>query len=259
MVLARAIILLQRLDPTGSKEYLRDCALALLTWSKFHDSLPGHVFVEEALEASLSRLHRQAGVDMRPENVTEFHHLYVGLGPADDRVRDLQSPGIAEIFSYRLRSRLQLLRGRCYDETLPFFSRPKKRQSTSRVQAQWPEGTPQRVQRLLVAADPSEFRAMLRGSLVTMLRPRTNREGSVDRARQAVREYCRDVPDLPTDVRDTRVQAAWAILNHCGGPRRPRPRQPSSESESDAAGVVSDDAVGRAPTFPPHETLRHLR
>ncbi len=57
-LLARYMVFRASLDQSGSFEYCNSLGMSLLQWSKFHSELPAYCYVEECLEASLSRLSR---------------------------------------------------------------------------------------------------------------------------------------------------------------------------------------------------------
>ena len=69
------------LEKSHRNEYCRVVSMALVTWSPYHSILPAAVFVEEVLEASLSRLNRFCATDLRAHSVAQFSEAYASLGP----------------------------------------------------------------------------------------------------------------------------------------------------------------------------------
>jgi hypothetical protein len=89
-VLRDAIVVLQATHVDGSTEYLRNISLMELMWVGFHSEMPAAVYVEEALESSLSTLARRLRTDTRSDTVgavsdtyTQEHAvMWYGLGGA---------------------------------------------------------------------------------------------------------------------------------------------------------------------------------
>ena len=80
-VLSFCLGYLLALEKSHRNEYCRVLSMALVTWSPYHSILPAAVFVEEVLEASLSRLNRFCATDLRAHSVGQFSEAYASLGP----------------------------------------------------------------------------------------------------------------------------------------------------------------------------------
>jgi hypothetical protein len=104
-VLAICLVYLLALEKSERNEYCRVISMALLTWSPFLSSLPAAVFVEEVLEASLSRLNRYCATDLRTHTVGQFSDAYASMGPSHRSI-DLTNPHMAETLPDRVLSRL---------------------------------------------------------------------------------------------------------------------------------------------------------
>ena len=104
-LLCFALGFLLSLEKTEKNEYCRVTALAILTWSPFLSSLPAAVFVEEVLEASLSRLGRFCATDLRRHTVEQFSEAYASLGRGRE-VADMTHPHIAEILPHKVEMRV---------------------------------------------------------------------------------------------------------------------------------------------------------
>ena len=76
------MVLLLNLEDKKSTEHVRGILLALVLWDpSVHGRLPACVFVEEVLEASLSRLGQVASTDLRATTAKDFSEMYTALGP----------------------------------------------------------------------------------------------------------------------------------------------------------------------------------
>ena len=93
------------LEKSEKTEYTRVLLLAILTWSPFLSSLPAAAFVEEVMEASLSRLGRFCATDLRRHSVNDFSDAFASLGPSRP-VADLVNPHIAATLPDRVLMRL---------------------------------------------------------------------------------------------------------------------------------------------------------
>jgi hypothetical protein len=234
LLLADCLFFLHRLEGDDGSEYMRNMCLALLFWSTFHDSLAGPCFVEECLEASLSRLSRGTGTDLRATTVQQFADHYLGMGAADDWERDLLRAGIHSVFPSRLVIRLRRLADVCHMERLPFVHKPRRGETTARITAQWPITEIREVPRLFQPVERDAMHGVLLRSLSTLLRPRAGAPAAVEDARAAVRAVCRRVPELPPGFALERQQAIGGIIRAARlglRPSRKRSReQPASQS-----------------------------
>ena len=108
----------------------------MLTWSPLHSALAAYCFVEEALEASLSRLVRSAGSGLTTKNALEYSQKYVCLGRALHS--DPTVPGIARPYPHRVAYRLERLIDDISNASPPYVPPPSKNQSKTRPRSTWP-------------------------------------------------------------------------------------------------------------------------
>ena len=98
--LIHALTLLRILEGPKVTEYQRGISIALHLWNtQVHDTVPAGCMVEEALEASLSRLQSAVRQELTSHTVPHFSSLYGSLGPVSTDLRDLTDAGLSEIFS----------------------------------------------------------------------------------------------------------------------------------------------------------------
>jgi hypothetical protein len=240
ILLARVLLMLVRLGPRVGAEYVRNLSLALLFWSRWHDSLPGHCFVEESLEASLSRLSQSMGTDVRHASVEHFAHRYQGLGLASQEAHALLKANFAEVLPERFCRRLETLMHRCRCGTAPYVPPVRAKEKYTHATAIWPQRVLQRAQRrLFQPAEAEEMHSILHQSLHRLVAPRTGKAHLIQKTRDTVQAACRHVPDLQDHIATARETASDAFLRQ---PRktdqraRKRPRvqpTPSSPSSSD--------------------------
>ena len=114
--------MLLQLEATVRNEYIRGLCLASLLWNKDCDDLPASAFVEEAVEASLSRLSTRAGTDLRAHTVQQFSNMYTAMGPTDNQPVDLKDPNLPRIYPERLLLRVQRLCNAITLNNVPYVS-----------------------------------------------------------------------------------------------------------------------------------------
>ena len=68
------------LERSEKNEYCRVISMTIVTWNPLLSSLPAAAFVEEVLEASLSRLGRFCATDLRRHTVPHFSEAFASLG-----------------------------------------------------------------------------------------------------------------------------------------------------------------------------------
>ena len=98
--------------------YTRGLSLALLSWSPFHSHLPAFVFVEECLEATISRLSKAYPFPVTAATFQRVRQCWRALGPPRSGSGKLPHGGYPETYVYRVKIRLQTLltatrEGRC--------------------------------------------------------------------------------------------------------------------------------------------------
>ena len=104
-ILAFCLTYLLSLEKSNRNEYCRVLSMALLFWTPYHSMLPAAAFVEEVLEASLSRLSRYCGTDLRTHTVEQFSDAYASLGPGP-QLADCSHPHLAATLPDRVLIRL---------------------------------------------------------------------------------------------------------------------------------------------------------
>ena len=104
-VLAFCLNYLLALEKSHRNEYCRVISMALLHWTPYHSMLPAATYVEEVLEASLSRLTRFCDTDLRAHTVEHFSEAYASLGPGRS-VADCSKQHVAATLPDRVQIRL---------------------------------------------------------------------------------------------------------------------------------------------------------
>jgi hypothetical protein len=107
--LQQALLLLHAMlgDRAAHNDYGRGLVMALLTWTSWHDQLPGCAFVEESCEAQLSRLGaacKRSHSSFTPEQVND---LYLNVGPLKTTLHDTTRHPVASELLTRVRTNLQ--------------------------------------------------------------------------------------------------------------------------------------------------------
>jgi len=187
----RCLVVLRALEPREGTEYVRGLSCALLLWSdELHGALPGRAFMEEALEASLSRLSQAAASDLHADTADQFRSLYQCLGPPTLPPR-LDTAGLAEVFPFRLRIRLQRLCDVLQARHLPCVTPPAGRAKFASVSTVWPPRVPHVPSRLVVPlSGEADYRHTVCVALRRLLEPKSVDDADVFRPLQtdAVRD-----------------------------------------------------------------------
>jgi hypothetical protein len=154
-VLAGCLALLVAVDNRGASEYIRSLALTLLYWTPYHSALPAAAFVEESLEASLSRLARMLSGAYHADTVSDIGAVYASLGRASMRRHDLQKPGLSRVYVHQVGLRMSKLLDHIVNDTMPFVSTAKQNKVTgTRL---WPDKLKAVCARVLVVSKDKEF------------------------------------------------------------------------------------------------------
>ena len=168
-VLSDCLVFLVSVDSRGSSEYIQSLGLTLLYWSPFHSALPAVAFVEEALEASLSRLAKMTFSSYHADDVSGVGAMYSSLGPASSKKRDLVKPGVSRVFVRQLVIRLGKLLDHIVVGTMPHVATGKAHKvSGTRL---WPAGRlalPPRV--LMVDRDVTFYADVLVNAMHVMMK-----------------------------------------------------------------------------------------
>jgi hypothetical protein len=167
--LCGCLTFLVAVDNRGSSEYIRSLGLTLVYWSPFHSALPAAAFVEEALEASLSRLAKMLIGSYHADTVADIGAMYCSLGRASSRKHDLDKPGLSRVFAKRVGQRLSKLVDHIVCGTMPFVGAGKPHKiAGSRL---WPAKMMAVPPRVLVASRAAEFYAdVLVGALCLVVK-----------------------------------------------------------------------------------------
>ena len=129
-------VYLHALESRVSTQYLRGIACSLMLWDKdLHGVLPASVYVEEAMEASLSRLSRQAGTDLRSTTVEQFSDMYVAMGPATD-AGSVSKTHVRKSFIMAVQARCDVIITAIQHRRLPFV-KPSLKEKYSTVHGDW--------------------------------------------------------------------------------------------------------------------------
>ena len=104
-LLSFCLTFLLALEKSEKNEYCRVISMAIVTWNPLLSSLPAAAFVEEVLEASLSKLARFCATDLRRHSVTHFSEAFASLG-CGRKLVDVNRTHIAEALPGRILIRL---------------------------------------------------------------------------------------------------------------------------------------------------------
>ena len=103
-------LLLQLQESLGrASEYLRSIGAALLSWTTWHDDTSAHLYVEEANEASLSRLASVCLRATRAVTVDQVSDLYVNLGPPRQGVHAVSDHPVSDVLLRRVTENVRLV------------------------------------------------------------------------------------------------------------------------------------------------------
>ena len=202
-VISDCMAFLVAVDNRGSSEYIRSLGLTLLYWSPFHSAMPAVAFVEEALEASLSRLARMLTGSYHADSVSDIGSMYCSLGTANTKRHDLSKPGVSRVYTKQLAIRLSKLLDYIVSGTMPYVPAGKaNKMPGSRL---WPTGKLKAVPaRVLVVEHDQEYYADI---LVHALALMTKMGSATLWDQQVVEQLCAGVRQLPAD----KVQARLAM------------------------------------------------
>ena len=239
--LAHCLHFLTVLEGSRTTEYLRGLSLALLLWHPdIHDRIPAAYMVEECLEASLSRLQSAAQTELSEHTAAAFSILYGSLGPVPSEPHDVNSPGLSEVFPYRLEVRLEKMMLLIRQQSLRFLHPPAATAKFAQSLPHWPPSfvAPRRL--LVPTLSPSDFHKHLAHSLRLLM----SVKGGADM--QSFRWLCRFTTP-PSTATVTTLQQLYATLSaqlahHRNLPRR-RGRDRRAESPtSSTASSTPDEA-----------------
>ena len=108
--MVHCLALLLSLDCGRCSEYARALSIALTLWNpEFHDRLLRCCFVEECLEASLSRLAQSLHNNAWAETAVGMSDMYAAVGPPSNALRNLTQPGIPQSLLFTVRGRCRRL------------------------------------------------------------------------------------------------------------------------------------------------------
>ena len=207
-VLSFCLAFLLALEKSEKNEYCRVIAMALLTWTNFHSSLPAAAFVEEVLEASLSRLGRLCATDLRRHSVGHFSEAYASLGPSRP-VADLNEPHIAAALPFRIKIRVD----KCVS-LLRSGSFPQVVGAGVKAIGAWADSAVVHVPRSpLHDVTDEEVQRCLQHSILTMLD-----SGDVDdEVESSIGNLCRRAPSIDAQrlqASESAVDTAIRLLRH---------------------------------------------
>jgi hypothetical protein len=110
---------LLKLERTHRNEYCRVLSVALLSWTPFLNHLPAACFMEEVLEASLSKLSQHCATDLRVHSVPQFSDSFAAFCSTSSAPRDAASPNLSQTLSFRIAIRIDKALGMLRSGRLP--------------------------------------------------------------------------------------------------------------------------------------------
>ena len=119
LLLGKYYLYLTRLDAEGSFEYARSILVALLSWTPLHSHLPAYAFVEECLEAGLSKLARASAAGCRFDSAADMGAVYCGHCRASGEPRDLTEPRLSQRYVAAVEQRLRELVQAILEQRMP--------------------------------------------------------------------------------------------------------------------------------------------
>jgi hypothetical protein len=240
-LLSGCFSLLLNLERSFKNEYVRVLAVALTLWSPLHNFVPAGCYVEEALEASLSRLAKRAGTDLRAHTVQHFSDLYVTIGAVDRRKRDLDKPGFSRVLGHRIVLKVNHLVTLIRRGNMAFIAKTQNAVK-AKTTLTWPGVGDCRTPERAFGEIRGEYAdAAFDHALLTLMKGSTLSED--DEA--ALQSLCRHVPRVTPEVLASRLACVDACLERCTY-RAPRRSLVRDRAESSAVAVVAVPEVTNA-------------
>lgn len=200
--LEMCLALLVHLEGPKSNCYQRGLALALSMWTPAHDCLPAAVFVEEPLEASISRLMRSTGQGMTAHTAGAFSLQYTSLGPTGGEPKDLHNAGWSKPLVGKVWENLRSLLLHMKAELPPYYDcRKTKRGVPVR---EWPPALLTQVQNLWEHVHLKDFDDVFVAAVQNLIQPVQKETTKVN---QGLTDLCAHVPSLSASQKDKRIDA----------------------------------------------------
>lgn len=267
-VLGYCLVYLGGMHRSLKSEYLRGLSLAQLLWNPaVHSVLPAAAYVEECLEASISRLHAAAGEDLSASNVDRLSLLYRAMGPPRRSVKDADHPGISQVYPFRVQLRLERVLQAITQRVLPRTYIAQTAAKFAIVTHRWPDEEPRVPCRLLIRElDQADYLSLLQQSLKTTLDAKAEDDSG------ALHTICSLFPPRDAATRSQRREAlinlgdylVRQLGNRRGQPRRRVPRDSvATRQRRISTGILDeeqpDDLEWVTATPPPSDLVIETR
>ena len=137
-----ALLLLSALlgERAQGNEYVRGITMALLSWTPWHDALPGCSFVEESCEAQLSHLARACLASSSSYTVDQVCDLYVNLGAQSTRAHTASHHPVDAALQRQVNANLQALVSGSVEDLVRWV--PWRSARTCVAEQCWPDEVP---------------------------------------------------------------------------------------------------------------------
>ena len=211
-VLLHCLTVLNALEPRGGTEYVRALTLAALMWNDdVHGRLPGCCFVEECLEASLSRLARCMTSNQWTSAAEDVSDMFRGLGPAHRAPHDLNHAGMPQSLLYGVRRRFSVVFELSKSGGLLCVHR-RSGEKFAVISRDWSIRGGVLPKRLLVASvSQTDAVAGVRSALLRLLQAKKECDESV------VRRLCASAPVLSSEEASVRRRRMLAMIAELQG------------------------------------------
>lgn len=230
-LLAKILVVTAKLEQRGNSDYRRALALALLGWTDIHDQIPAAFYVEEALEASLSRLAKATSQGHQVDDVAQLSALYCGQCRPSTRLHDLDKPGFSKAYVKLLKKNIPKLVRRCAAGRLAYLV-PKLVASRGGVQkinphvsigsSTWPPKYAPQVRRLLLVGN-TDFRVLLLQSLKAVVQEKPPKRVAQDTS-AILQKLCAGLHPLTDAQMQPLVTAEQKLVQMLRKPPAAKPR-----------------------------------
>jgi hypothetical protein len=220
-VLEQCMVLLVHLVPGSPQknEYVRTLSVAILTWQRWHSSLPAVCYGEESCEALLSRVGNRLETYRTMTGFESAFDLFLSLPPPNRRpkhTRGMLKSGLVHVFVARIRRVI------FSDGSLPYASALTTKQKSTTFGLAFPLGFC-----LPVRVPPDGCEARIQSVLLGSLRVLTGKRAPSQNVEQFLETHVR-----PRNAEDKRSYECALLEVAAAGKRAPpatgtgRPRPP---------------------------------
>jgi hypothetical protein len=244
-LLARILIVTAKLQQGGNTDYRRCMSIALLQWTNFHDQLPAATYIEEPLEASLSRLARASVQGHHGDNVEDLSALYCATCRASGRKHDLIKPGFSKSYRRLVRGRLAELLLFCRDGRLPWLmpkveklknGKMKVNRHVSVGSPDWPAKYKPTVKKVMELAN-TDYRALLVNSLWQLVHEKPDNTKTVSEVNDVFRTVCKGLPP----VHEQQEAPLHQALDQLNAMKKALTKKTAAKKRNKKAGVKAED------------------